>query len=105
MTRSLPRDGLDGPQSRLPVFVERQTYRRRRLRDAARALPALGLLLWMVPLLWPLSQEPVPASRGLIYLFAVWAALVVMAGLLVQALNRGDRQAMQDAPAAPEDAP
>ncbi|WP_323763360.1 hypothetical protein [Marinovum sp.] len=58
------------------LFVERQTYRRRRLQDAARVLPVLGIVLILVPLLWAEGAGGVAMSSAVIYLFAVWAALV-----------------------------
>lgn len=58
------------------LFVERQTYRRRRLQDAARFLPVLGIVLVLVPLLWSEGPGGVAMSGAVIYLFAVWAALV-----------------------------
>lgn len=76
------------PAHRLPLFVERHTYRRRRLRDAARALPVFGALLWLLPLLW---GEDGPRSSGvLIYLFGSWLALSVISGLLIAATRRAD---------------
>lgn len=80
------------------VFLERQTYRRRRLMDAARLLPALGALLMMVPLLWPQSgsqsgsipasgpnaemgTQGVPISDAIIYVFSVWAGLIILSAL------------------------
>ncbi|CUH82645.1 hypothetical protein SAMN04488093_1219 [Tropicibacter naphthalenivorans] len=82
----------------MPLFVERQTYRRRRLVDAARALPVLGLMLWWVPLLWSLPEEPMPASTALIYIFLVWAGLVAAAGLLIYALQAKRNRGPEDAP-------
>ncbi len=70
------------------MFVERQTYRRRRLRDAARVLPALGVLLWAVPLLWSIEGDQTVASSALMYLFGVWAILVVAAALIASRLGR-----------------
>ncbi|MBS0126742.1 hypothetical protein [Thetidibacter halocola] len=94
----------EGPARRArPLFVARETYRRRRLRDAARALPVLGLLLWMVPLLWPLNTEAVSASGALVFLFTVWAGLVIVAGALVSAMNATDRGAAVPDPLADED--
>ena len=66
------------------VFLERQSYRRRRLMDAARLLPLLGALLFAVPLLWPGPQIAVvddgtglvAMSDAITYVFAVWAALI-----------------------------
>ena len=39
---------------RLPslVFLERQAYKRRRMRDLARAVPIIGAVLLSIPLLW-----------------------------------------------------
>lgn len=69
------------------IFLERETYRRRRIMDAARLLPILGLALFAVPLLWPTpsdvaaSGEPVPMSSAVLYVFGVWAFLIVLAFL------------------------
>ncbi|WP_299930296.1 hypothetical protein [uncultured Pelagimonas sp.] len=77
-----------GGSDKIPLFVERQTYRRRRLVDAARALPVLGILLWLLPLLWAVPETSTRASTGLIYVFAVWLGLPVIAGVLIHAMNR-----------------
>lgn len=52
--------------------------------DAVRLLPFLGLMLWMVPLLWPVpdaTPEPteptIAMSVALRYLFGVWALLIL----------------------------
>jgi len=67
-----------------PVFLEPQTYRRRRLMDGARLLPALGVLLWMVPLLWPTDSsgvdQLVSMSSAMKYIFVVWLGLILVAG-------------------------
>ncbi len=79
----------DRPKS--PVFLQRDSYRRRRLMDAARFLPVFGLLLWAVPLLWSTSDEQaVPSSGALTYIFGVWAALVLAAFVLSRHLRRGE---------------
>lgn len=77
-----------GAGSRPPLFVERHTYRRRRLMDTGRALSVLGLVLWFLPLLWLGGAEPVPASTALIYLFGVWIALPLAALALNRAIGR-----------------
>lgn len=75
---------------RAPVFLERSSYRQRRLRDAARLLPCIGLVLWMIPLLWPKTAPgQVATSDALIYLFVVWGGLVI-AALLMSRLLRHD---------------
>ena len=71
---------------RPPVFLERETYRRRRIMDAARLLPLLGVALFALPLLWPTSQDPaqgeaVPMSSAVLYIFGAWAFLIALAFL------------------------
>jgi hypothetical protein len=72
-------------QGRPPVFLERRSYRRRRMMDALRFLPVLGVLLWMVPILWPTAAdgpttaEAISMSTAVVYVFAVWCALIVAA--------------------------
>jgi len=75
------------------VFLERQTYRRRRLMDAARLMPVLGALLFAVPLLWPAADDPggaqpMPTSGAILYIFTVWAALI-LGNVWFGALTRG----------------
>ena len=72
--------------ARSPIFLERRGYRLRRMMDALRFLPLLGLGLWMVPLLWPASEttaqvdlDPMPLSMALQYIFGIWALLVLAA--------------------------
>ena len=75
--------------ARQPLYLARESYRRRRLTDAARLLPVLGMVLIGLPVLWdPASaQSPVTAWAKL-YLFAVWFALILAAFLLSRALSR-----------------
>ncbi|MGR3542177.1 MAG: hypothetical protein ACU0BS_12225 [Hasllibacter sp.] len=68
-----------------PVFLERRRYRRRRLRDAVRMLPALALVLIVLPTFWPAAPEGALAGRALT-LFAGWALLIVAAAGLSRAL-------------------
>ena len=63
-----------------PIFLQRSNYRRRRLRDAARMVAFLGLILWLVPLLWPRDALGASQQSGkLLYIFGVWVALVCLA--------------------------
>lgn len=67
-----------------PIFLERKSYRRRRMMDAIRLLPVLGLGLWMVPLMWslpgPEGTEAAPSmSQALTYIFGIWALVVLVA--------------------------
>jgi hypothetical protein len=64
-----------------PVFLERRSYRQRRMMDALRLLPLIGMLLWMVPVLWPVADAgdvpPIKMSQAVTYVFCVWVALIV----------------------------
>ena len=86
----------DEPQAPAPIFVERQTYRRRRIVDGARALPVLGLLLWWVPLLWSVPRTPHSGSSAIIYIFCVWVGLAFVTWVLIAALSKRDRTAGRD---------
>jgi len=85
------------------TFLERRTYRRRRLTDGLRLLPLLGLWLFMVPVLWPESKDvagsdAVTMSSALIYIFAVWVGLIALCGAMVLAqLRSSSGDAAQDA--------
>ncbi len=71
---------MKGNDNGQALFLNRQPYRRRRLRDAAKMLPILGAILFVLPLLW-LHPQTGTSSVG-IYLFAVWGLLIVLAALL-----------------------
>ena len=71
-----------------PLFLERRSYRQRRLMDAARLLPLLAAVLWGVPLLWPRggTEGAVSMSTAIRYLFGVWVVLAVLAFLISRKL-------------------
>jgi hypothetical protein len=75
------------PPSAQPLFLARQSYRRRRLMDAARLLPFLGAFLFLIPVLWRGADGGArsTASDG-IYLIVVWAGLIVAAFVISRAL-------------------
>ena len=86
---------------RTSVFLERESYRRRRILDAARLLPVLGVALFAVPLLWakpgdPDSMgDPVSMSTAVLYVFGVWALLILLAflfGLKSRGWGPGDAE-------------
>ncbi len=86
-------------QPSAPVFVERRTYRRRRMIDAARLLPILWLLLFLMPLLGAGNPADPPAtSRGLIFVFVVWAGLIVCAVVLSRLLAEPAGDERRDEP-------
>jgi hypothetical protein len=67
-----------------PVFLERQSYRRRRIGDAAKFLPFFGLVLVLLPILW---SRDATTSGGIVYLFVVWGLLVLVAAALSRYLG------------------
>lgn len=63
---------------RRPLFLGQSTYRARRLGDAARLLPALGVILFLLPLL----IRPADSSTAFLYVFGIWGLLIVVVALL-----------------------
>jgi hypothetical protein len=100
------------PRTAQAMFLERDSYRRRRLADISRLLPLIGVVLLLVPLLWTGADAPVvvtghtapmPLSRSITYIFAVWAALILAAALFAIAARRwggdaGDEAGPRPAP-------
>lgn len=70
-------------------FLERDSYRQRRFRDAARILPVFAVVMMLLPLMWP-RAEPGQSltSEGMIYLFGLWCVLVVCAFALARVLQQ-----------------
>lgn len=79
------------PRDRL--YLERQTYQRRRLGDAAKLVPLLGFLLLLLPVLLKTTND------ALIYIFSVWAILIVVIYLISRKL------ALPSEPTEPRDVP
>ncbi len=68
---------------RQPLYLARESYRRRRAMDAARILPFLGIFLFALPRLWGAEAGPgEETAREGLYLFTVWGGLIVAAALL-----------------------
>lgn len=74
---------------RRPLFLERASYRRRRLGDAARVLPVLALVLLLLPVWW--MPSAVSYAGGALWLFGLWAGLIVAIAALHAALRRAER--------------
>jgi peptidoglycan/LPS O-acetylase OafA/YrhL len=81
---------------RAPLFLARAVYRKRRLRDAARLLPILGFLLLLLPLLWG-QAEGNGAGRTVVFVFCVWALLIIVAASLAPGLARPESDPTEDA--------
>lgn len=77
--------------SRSPIFLERASYRQRRLRDAARLLPFLGLVLWAIPLLWSGETGEAPSSASaVVYIFGIWVLLIALTAAVASFLRSDD---------------
>lgn len=78
-------------EPRAPIFLDRRSYRERRMMDALRLLPILALLLWLLPLFWPTGDivgNPVPMSVAVTYVFGVWLLMICVALVLSRYLRR-----------------
>jgi hypothetical protein len=73
---------MRGPRRRAPLFLKRGSYRKRRLRDAARMLPVVGAFLFALPMLW--AQDGTTGYGP--YIFAVWLGLVLAAAAMAPGL-------------------
>jgi len=75
------------PARSTPLFLARRSYRRRRVMDAARLLPVVGGFLIALPILWRPAETPGgETAQGVVYLFTVWALLIVAALVLARRL-------------------
>ena len=81
-----------------PLFLARAVYRRRRLRDAARLLPLVGLLLILLP---GLGSEEGSNAFDAVYLFVIWIVLILTAALLAPGLSQSETE--DDTALPPED--
>jgi fatty acid desaturase len=89
---------------REPLFLARQSYRRRRIEDAARLLPLLGVVLFLLPLM----VGGVIGNVRLAYVFSSWFFLILFAMLLARHLGRDAEQqptGAQSKPEVPTEAP
>lgn len=76
------------PARSTPLFLARRSYRRRRVMDAARLLPVVGGFLVALPILWRPAETPGgETAQGVVYLFTVWALLILAAAVLARRLS------------------
>lgn len=71
-----------------PLFLERASFRRRRLGDAARVLPVLTALTVLLPVWW--VPAGVSFAAGAIALFVLWAVAIVAIYVLHRALIKAE---------------
>ena len=93
------------------IFLERRSYRRRRLIDGLKLLPFLGAWLFMLPIFWPGAESDAPQSMSgaLHYVFGVWFALILACASLVIVVRvmgaEEERQQIRTDDAHPGEAP
>lgn len=88
------RPPIQAPVAPAPaLFLQRRPYRRRRLIDAVRVLPIFAAFLLLVPAV--LIPPGTPGSTGamLLYLFGIWAVVIVLAALATRFLARAEMTA------------
>ncbi len=87
------------------LFLERRTYRRNRLQDAARLAPVLGTFLFFGPVFILTSDTGVGGGTAgwLVYFFMVWLGLVGLAAALAVPLGRAFPT--EEDPKSPGDGP
>jgi hypothetical protein len=79
------------------MFLARESYRRRRLGDAARLVPFLGFVLLLLPVLLTSTTD------ALVYIFTVWALLIVIMGVLSRRLAAAEMvDEREETPARPD---
>ena len=89
-------------------FLQKRSYRRRRVADAARMLPIAGAVLLLIPLLLPQAGTEAEAAAGAartssvgLYVFAVWVGLAVTAFALSFGLSEADGDGVDRAGVGP----
>ena len=71
-----------------PLFLERASFLRRRLGDAARVLPVLAGVLVLLPVWW--APALVSFAGGVLWFFLLWAGLILAVWALHRALLRAE---------------
>jgi hypothetical protein len=78
---------MSAPQD--PLFLERSSYRGRRLVEAVRVLAVLGGVLVLLPIFLLPRDAPLMGLSGLVrYFFGVWVALIAATWALSRLLRR-----------------
>jgi len=67
------------------VFLERKRYRAQRMRDVAKMLPILGIVLLFIPLLWR-GDAQTSNAFAVQYIFGTWILLLVLTGFVSRRL-------------------
>lgn len=81
-----------------PLFLERASFRRRRLGDVARVLPVIAMVAILLPVWW--LPETFSFSSGAVWLFGLWAVLILLIWLLHRSLLRAEATTIRASKAA-----
>ncbi|MCA8882605.1 MAG: hypothetical protein KDA50_02440 [Rhodobacteraceae bacterium] len=92
------------PEAPSDLYLARQTYRRRRIRDGSRLLPVFGTFLFMLPLLWENGSDggAMTLAQKTIYLFLVWFLLAGAAAVLARWHKAAELAAEEGKDGAPQ---
>lgn len=74
-----------------PLFLEHRNYRRRRMLDAVRLLPFVGVILFLAPALMPRVTE-MSLSGRVIYLFVAWSGLILAIALTTRTITGAEAE-------------
>jgi hypothetical protein len=85
--------------ARQPLFLARDSYRKRRLRDGARVLPIFGTVLVLLPLMWPAVPQMVLAHW--VFVFVLWVVLIGLAAVLARGLGDSETVSSQESTSPP----
>ena len=75
---------MNTPAPKPTAFLAKESYRRRRMRDLARAVPIIGAILLAIPLLW---AEGARNSSATVYIFIVWILLIAMSAVISRVVS------------------
>ena len=70
------------------LFVEPRNYRARRMVDGLRILPIVGIFLIAMPLFWGGSKTSIKSSDVMLFVFAVWAILIVINCIMTRRIGK-----------------
>lgn len=86
------------------LFLERRTYRKNRLQDAARLLPVLGVILFFGPVFITEDtggEASTSLAAWLVYCFVVWLGLIVLTLIVSRTLADPEPETRRLVPDAP----